>query len=1281
MLNVRGIAGKERHLWKFVQERSLSLLGLTETWAPAAPTALRDQFQAHGWVLHDQPAIHGVTRACGGVVLLHDASWSSTKMDCESGGEDVLSVHMSRGETAFVAVVFYNRTAHSRARLEHTLDSLAGQAVLLMGDFNAHLRLHEEGDVVAASSTCADTWLADLVIGHQFHVAVSALGLSEWTWARHGTDGQLTASSVVDYVLFRHPDGLFDGLQQEVVDVAAFMSTDHRAVVFGPLPCASVTALPDKHRLASLPRVVPCYLDTVWRTYRQLLSRRLRPDISLEELTETVVDAYHCVPSFAYAAVLRDLDGSSCFIGSEDQRKAYTSAVVALAEAEDAVTHAKCRSRVVSAVRTLERAHQHGFNQRNASIRWEMQQLWKAEQRKPLYGYMATLVARISTPRKSIPTAYAVLPDGSRVVQPDAVMAVWRAAHAELLGGPQTDFARRPSALHPRWLCTGEQLFRTAMRLRRNKAADFSGLAGEAFINAIPPSRLRPDGWSVDKNRGDLEGPNYWPGKEVFVRLADSFNHVTHSGGIPASWMETTVSFIYKGKGDPGVPANARGIAMIPIMAKLYRTFLAHELRRWAEDQQLLHFAQRSFRERMSVEDNAWMLTALDQVLYKRPRRRRKRKLVLVMVDQRKAYDSVPHDQLFNSLRDKGLDETIVSTLASLYSGTTMRVRLGSRLSDPFPMRRGLAQGAPESPILYNLYINGMLQRLYDKFGCHLQVPRIPAADGRRARGLPALMYADDLLLMGLCTSVCQEMLDWVRDECSKLGLELNLSKTEATILHTDEQHWPAPLTAQDAAGVRHPISWTSQVRYLGLFLDQQLHLKDHLRIMESRMLTKERMLWRAGLLSGERVKTSIVRDYAANQIFAHAEFLATVLPVEIDWKPVQDQQVRIARAILNLPRTSNRAKTMAQVGWVWIPDRLRWFRLKWLLRCRSLPWNDPWHHMMDVICRAPTDSGFAGRIHRDCVAIGKPELASTLDGVQRFIRLFGLGGLPKAITQLKEIWRSTADRRLLHEAQLESNDEARWHSSVVYTPLPVPAHLTRQFSAVKPRVTFMTCHDTLWSRPGDAIRSRMLTDCYFSGERLRRVMACRQGVPLDHFDVRWSLCPFCQSDFAECTVSHLLLECPSAQLTDLRLHTLEAIAALSASTLRVMAQSAHLSTPGLPFIYTVALLTPPVHPVPGVWQEQRRREAWMRIIMGGRTSLPVLTAHYARLWGFAVPQNLAPQLRIVQVDLASNWDDVNWRERRRDMVKLRFDTHVICAQWLMDVDRMYHRAMDEWLL
>ena len=68
-------------------------------------------------------------------------------------------------------------------------------------------------------------------------------------------------------------------------------------------------------------------------------------------------------------------------------------------------------------------------------------------------------------------------------------------------------------------------------------------------------------------------------------------------------------------------------------------------------------------------------------------------------------------------------------------------------------------------------------------------------------------------------------------------------------------------------------------------------------------------------------------------------------------------------------------------------------------------------------------------------------------------------------------------------------------------------------------------------------------------------------------------------------------------------------------------------------------------------------------------------------MWGFVLPTNLDPQLRVVQVDLGSNWDDGNWRERRRDMVKIRFDTHVICAQWLMDIDRMYHRAMNEWLL
>ncbi len=90
-----------------------------------------------------------------------------------------------------------------------------------------------------------------------------------------------------------------------------------------------------------------------------------------------------CCRQEGNAAVLRDLDGSSSYIGSEDQREAYTSAVVALAEARDAVTRAQCRSRVVSAVRALELAHAQGANQRNASIRWEMQQMWKSEQRKP----------------------------------------------------------------------------------------------------------------------------------------------------------------------------------------------------------------------------------------------------------------------------------------------------------------------------------------------------------------------------------------------------------------------------------------------------------------------------------------------------------------------------------------------------------------------------------------------------------------------------------------------------------------------------------------------------------------------------------------------------------------------------------------------------------------------------------------------------------------------------------------------------------------------------------
>ena len=47
--------------------------------------------------------------------------------------------------------------------------------------------------------------------------------------------------------------------------------------------------------------------------------------------------------------------------------------------------------------------------------------------------------------------------------------------------------------------------------------------------------------------------------------------------------------------------------------------------------------------------------------------------------------------------------------LCNLYTSSKARARFASMLSNEFPIKRGVRQGCPLSPILFNLFINDIL--------------------------------------------------------------------------------------------------------------------------------------------------------------------------------------------------------------------------------------------------------------------------------------------------------------------------------------------------------------------------------------------------------------------------------------------------------------------------------------------------------------------------------------------------------------------------------------------
>ncbi|KAH9270628.1 hypothetical protein BASA83_007234 [Batrachochytrium salamandrivorans] len=76
--------------------------------------------------------------------------------------------------------------------------------------------------------------------------------------------------------------------------------------------------------------------------------------------------------------------------------------------------------------------------------------------------------------------------------------------------------------------------------------------------------------------------------------------------------------------------------------------------------------------------------------------------------------------------------------LSALYSTSNARIRSGSLLSDPFPVQRGVRQGCPLSGLLFNVFINDVLDGV-----APITVPGL--SQEHHPRGL---RFADDIAII-----------------------------------------------------------------------------------------------------------------------------------------------------------------------------------------------------------------------------------------------------------------------------------------------------------------------------------------------------------------------------------------------------------------------------------------------------------------------------------------------------------------------------------------------------
>ena len=177
--------------------------------------------------------------------------------------------------------------------------------------------------------------------------------------------------------------------------------------------------------------------------------------------------------------------------------------------------------------------------------------------------------------------------------------------------------------------------------------------------------------------------------------------------------------------------------------------------------------------------------------------------LHLCFIDYSKAFDKVKHEELLAMLRKLDIDGKDLRVIGNLYWDQKAAVRIDSELSDFKPIKRGVRQGCVMSPDLFNLYSETILRNIEDCQGMKIN-----------GQNLNNLRYADDTVLMAESDDQLQKLLDIVVLESEKLGLTLNLKKTECMVVSKKSVNPNCCLTSKGKK-----IKQVTKFKYLGYMI------------------------------------------------------------------------------------------------------------------------------------------------------------------------------------------------------------------------------------------------------------------------------------------------------------------------------------------------------------------------------------------------------------------------------------------------------------------------------
>jgi len=365
--------------------------------------------------------------------------------------------------------------------------------------------------------------------------------------------------------------------------------------------------------------------------------------------------------------------------------------------------------------------------------------------------------------------------------------------------------------------------------------------------------------------------------------LAAFFNACYRLEAVPASWKTSNTVLVHK-KDDPGLLENWRPLALGDTTPKLFAALVADRLTGWAINNNKLSPAQKGFlRDEGCFEHNFVLQEILTEA------RRARRQAVVAWLDLSNAFGSVPHAVIRRALVRAGVPGGLINVWGSMYDGCTTRVRTADGYTAPVPIRSGVRQGCPLSPIVFDFAIDSVLRA----------VTAVDAGFDLSGLRFSTLAYADDIALVADSPEGMRRLLAAAEDGASSVGLRFNPAKCATLHIGEGAGGRVLPTTFVIQGQSVHHLACGEPYKHLGVPTGSAVDQTPYATI--GGLLEDVRAVDRSLLAPWQRVETVAVN------LLPRLDFLLRGATVEKRPLTVADKTIRrTAKAWLNLPQRAS---------------------------------------------------------------------------------------------------------------------------------------------------------------------------------------------------------------------------------------------------------------------------------------------------------------------------------------------------------------------------------------